>query len=125
MGELSGLAERVRESVSWTVDTDEVAALLESTGMNDRLAHRRYGYSTVFALAREVHAEASVPGVPPPPARGQPAVARDILVRAALYLTPTAVAIGIAPHLGNLPWYATTGLLVAGWGSAQALAYLG
>jgi hypothetical protein len=47
------------------------------------------------------------------------------MIRAGLYLTPTVVALGMAHALGALPWYATTGLLVVGWGASQGLAHLG
>jgi hypothetical protein len=46
-------------------------------------------------------------------------------VRAALYLTPTVVALGAATQLGGLPTVATSGALVFGWGVSQALAFLG
>ncbi len=127
MTELSPLVDQVRTSVAWAVDTSEVAALLESSGVNDRVADHRYGYPTVFALARDVRSSlppAPVAAVSPSPWPRRPMV-RDTLVRAALYLTPTVVAVGFAPRLGQLPWYATIGLLIAGWGGAQALAWLG
>ncbi|MBB5872884.1 hypothetical protein F4553_006318 [Allocatelliglobosispora scoriae] len=118
------LARQMQARLGWAADTDEVAAILESTGINDRVADRDYGHSSVFALARQVLATIGQPD--PPTLQGRLRLpVTSAMVRAGLYLTPTVVAVGSAPLLGTLPWYATTGLLIAGWGAAQSLAYLG
>ncbi|WP_020519041.1 hypothetical protein [Catelliglobosispora koreensis] len=108
----------------WAADTDEVAAILESNGINDRVANRDYGHPSVFTLAQQVLAAVRKYRKVPAPAVIKMPVAQA-LVRAGLYLTPAIIASGSAGMLATLPWYATTGLLIAGWGSAQALAYLG
>ncbi|GAA1371219.1 hypothetical protein [Catellatospora chokoriensis] len=120
----TALAEQMRARVSWAADTDEIAAILESTGINDRVANREYGHTSVFTLAGHVLATAGRNHPTTASARPQLPVT-SAMVRAGLYLTPTVTAIGAAPLLGGLPWYATTGLLVVGWGTAQSLAYLG
>ena len=113
--------------LGWIADTDEVAALLEAGGVNDRVAGARYGARSVFALAGDVRRLAGVPeqgaasGVPQ---RGEGLVV-GALTRAGLFLTPAVLAVGAAPWLAGQPWYATTGPLAAGWCAAQALVYLG
>jgi hypothetical protein len=126
MTDLTALADRTRDAAGWAADTDEVAALLESSGVNDSVAGRAYGYPSVFALARDVLARMADPA-PIRCDRPQGTVYSlgGTLVRAGLHLTPTAVAAGAAHRLGTLPGYATTVLLVAGWSWAQALACLG
>jgi hypothetical protein len=120
----AALHRRLHARLGWAADTDEVAAILESTGINDRVAGRDYGHSSVFTLAAQVRAAVARPAPDPVPQQLRlPAL--GALVRAGLYLTPTVVAVGCAPLIGSLPWYSTTGLLVVGWGAAQALAYLG
>ncbi|GAA4676275.1 hypothetical protein [Phytohabitans rumicis] len=49
------LASRVRPLCGTAVDALQVAAVLESDGMTDRIARDVYGYSDVFVLASEVH----------------------------------------------------------------------
>jgi hypothetical protein len=119
----TGLAPQIYPRVGWAADTDEVAAILESTGINDRVAHRDYGHHNVFTLARQVRLAIGRPGPADPVPVSLPVL--NALVRAGLYLTPAVVAVGMAPLVGDLAWYATTGLLVAGWGASQGLAYLG
>jgi hypothetical protein len=41
--------------VRWPIDALEVTALLESLGITDEVAARRYGARDVFLLAEEVH----------------------------------------------------------------------
>ncbi|GAB4052419.1 hypothetical protein [Catellatospora paridis] len=118
------LAAQMRARVGWAADTDEVAAILESTGINDRVASRDYGHASVFTLAGQVLATVGRPDPAPAPGRLRLPVI-SAMVRTGLYLTPTVAAIGAAPLLAALPWYATTGLLVVGWGASQSLAYLG
>lgn len=118
------LAGQMRARLGWAADTDEVAAILESTGINDRVASRDYGHASVFTLAGQVLATVGRPDPAEAPGRLRLPVV-SAMVRTGLYLTPTVAAIGSAPLLGGLPWYATTGLLVVGWGAAQSLAYLG
>lgn len=121
----AALAQQVHARLGWAADTGEVAAVLESAGINDRAAGT-YGHPSVFTLARQILTVPAKPDPRPGPApEGLRVPIIDALVRAGLYLTPTVIAVGSAPLLGTLPWYATTGLLMAGWGTAQALAFLG
>ena len=47
-----------------------------------------------------------------------------MLLRSALYLTPLALALGLAHQLDSMPVWVTAGALVAGWSTAQGLGYL-
>ncbi|WP_186316180.1 hypothetical protein [Catellatospora sichuanensis] len=119
------LAQQVHARLGWAADTGEVAAVLESTGINDRAAGT-YGHPSVFTLARQILTTPAQPHPAPEPAPQTPRIPIiDALVRAGLFLTPTVIVTGSAPLFGTLPWYATTGPLVAGWATAQALAFLG
>jgi len=51
------LRDDVLARVRYPIDALEVTALLESSGITDELAARRYGTSDVFALAEEVLAD--------------------------------------------------------------------
>jgi hypothetical protein len=45
------LSERMRPVVAIAVDADEVAAVLEASGINDRVARTEYDVTSVFSLA--------------------------------------------------------------------------
>jgi hypothetical protein len=130
---MAALVERMRPACARAVDADEIAAVLEASGINDRVAARDYDVTSVFSLAAAVllragHRDIDHPLVESPASKTQPAPwlpLVDTLVRAALYLTPTVVALGAAAHAGGLPAVATKGALVFGWGASQALAFLG
>jgi hypothetical protein len=130
---VTALAVRMGPECRAAVDVDEVAALLEASGVNDRLAVREYGTPTVFALATLVLARATAGSVADDePVEREPAGTRhavraltDTVVRALLYLTPLAVGIGTASKVDGLPALAVSGTLIAGWGAGQALSYLG
>jgi len=120
-----------------SVDTGEVAAHLEAAGVNDRIAARDYGVTSVFSLAARLRADiagyptagyapstAHAVAAPAETPSGGEAIAATLL-RSALYLTPAIVAVGAAHHLVGLPAAAGPGALIFGWASAQALAYLG
>jgi hypothetical protein len=120
-----------------SVDTGEVAAYLEAAGVNDRIAARDYGVTSVFSLAARLRADiagyptagyapgatnpASVEGDP----SGDGSAITATLLRSALYLTPAIVATGAANHLAGLPAPAGPGALIFGWATSQGLAYLG
>jgi hypothetical protein len=120
-----------------SVDTGEVAAYLETAGVNDRIAAREYGVTSVFSLAARLRADiagyptagyapgAAHPVAEPAEAAGDGSAITVTLVRSALYLTPAVVAVGAAHHLVGLPAAAGPGALIFGWASSQALAYLG
>jgi hypothetical protein len=128
---VAALAARMRDACATAVDVDEVAAILEASGINDRIAAAEYGAPTVFALAQHVVARTHADGPPPvEPAvvvagPGARRVVVDTLVRSAIYLAPLGIGAGAAPELRGLPALVTTGTLLLGWGGGQALAYLG
>lgn len=126
------LAIRMRVACASAIDVDEVAAILEASGINDRVAAREYGAPTVFALAAEVLAQA------PPRDPGGPAVAdsatppfravrvlAETLMRTSLYFTPLVIGVGAAHQVQGVGGLPTLGTLVVGWGCGQAFAYLG
>jgi hypothetical protein len=126
------LAERMRPVVAIAVDADEVAAVLEASGINDRVARNEYDVTSVFSLASlllqsgsRTAEQAAIADVESRTLSAPIFPVRDTLIRAALYLTPTVVALGAAAHVGGLPAITTKGALVFGWGIAQALAFLG
>jgi hypothetical protein len=130
---MADLVHRMRPVCARAVDDDEIAAVLEANGINDRVAWRDFEVTSVFTLAAAVLHDSAAdrrtgrPGAIPGPttvAGGRPPVL-DTLVRAALYLTPTVVALGAAGYTGGLPTLATKGAMVFGWAVSQALAYLG
>src|SRR4051812_26453559 len=97
---VAALADRMREDCAGAVDVDEVAAILEANGINDRVADREYGVPSVFALAGRVVARtldnADTQLLRPVPVEG-PRLGRvvgDTLLRAAIYLTPLAIGVG-------------------------------
>lgn len=128
---VAALADRMREDCAGAVDVDEIAAILEANGINDRVAHREYGVPSVFALAGRVvartldTAETVVHTTTVEDGPTTRAVVTETLTRAAIYLTPLAIGLGAAPEVDGAPPLATTGTLLLGWGGGQALAYLG
>lgn len=84
------LAVRVRPLCGGAVDALQVAAVLESDGVTDRIARDIYGYGDVFVLASEVHRR--VPPDPPrtqAPARERWQTARE-LSHGLMYALPSA-----------------------------------
>ncbi|WP_238010832.1 hypothetical protein KZZ52_03925 [Dactylosporangium sp. AC04546] len=128
---VSALADRMRDDCVGAVDVDEIAAILEANGINDRVADREYGLPSVFALAGRVVARtydnAETLTYPVFPAEGPRVrtVVVDTLVRAFIYLTPLAIGLGASAQVDGVPALATTGTLLLGWGGGQALSYLG
>ncbi|MET7421305.1 hypothetical protein [Dactylosporangium sp. NPDC005555] len=128
---VAALADRMLEDCVSAVDVDEVAAILEANGINDRVADREYGLPSVFALAGRVvartidTAHTVVQSTPPEDGPTPRAVVTDTLTRAAIYLTPLAIGLGAATEVDGAPQLATTGTLLLGWGGGQALSYLG
>jgi hypothetical protein len=133
----SSLEQRMAPICRSAVDTGEVAAYLEASGVNDRVAARDYGVTSVFSLAARLRADLAcyptagyAPGQHDPnaaaPERVGPRLGVGVtLVRSALYLTPAVVAVGGATQLAGLPAPAGAGALIYGWATAQALAFLG
>ncbi|WP_432834638.1 hypothetical protein [Dactylosporangium sp. CA-092794] len=128
---VAALAEKLREDCLGAVDIDEIAAILEANGINDRVADREYGAPSVFVLAGRVVArtltDADTQQLRAVPAEGPGAgrAVADTLLRAVVYLTPLAIGLGAASEVDGVPRLATTGTLVVGWGCGQALSYLG
>jgi hypothetical protein len=133
----ASLEDRMAPVCRSAVDTGEVAAFLEASGVNDRVASRDYGATSVFSLAARLRADrAGYPTAGYAPGGYDPnvAVAERVgpplgfgvtLTRSALYLTPAVVAVGGATQLAGLPAPAGPGALIYGWATAQALAFLG
>jgi hypothetical protein len=125
------LEERMSTVCRLAVDPDEVAAYLEANGVNDGIAARVYGETSVFSLASRLCANLlQRPGEQPAqPRGGDPAgyagTVGATLMRSALYLTPAVIAVGGASQFGGLPALAGVGALIYGWATAQALAFLG
>ncbi|WP_433055999.1 hypothetical protein [Dactylosporangium sp. CS-033363] len=128
---VAALADKMRDDCLAAVDIDEIAAILEANGINDRVADREYGEKSVFALAGRVVARtldaADTQQLRPVPPEGPGAakVVADTLLRALIYLTPLAIGIGASSEVDGVPALATTGTLILGWGGGQALSYLG
>lgn len=128
---VAALAERMLEDCVSAVDVDEVAAILEANGINDRVADREYGQPSVFALAGRVvartidTAHTVVQATPLEDGPTPRAVVTETLIRAAIYLTPLAIGLGAASEVDGVPELATAGTLLLGWGGGQALSYLG
>jgi hypothetical protein len=124
---VAALAEEFAPVCAAAVDADEVAVALEASGMGDRVALDSYGRRSVFALAEDLLARVPRRPAPPPPPRprhGSVAAGRQVLLRSTLYLTPLALALGLAHQFDSTPVWVTAGALVAGWSTAQGLAYL-
>ncbi|GAA2377382.1 hypothetical protein [Dactylosporangium salmoneum] len=128
---VAALADKMRDDCLDAVDIDEIAAILEANGINDRVADHEYGAPSVFALAGRVVARTvdvadtqslrAVPAEGPGPTR----VVADTLLRSLIYLTPLAIGVGAAAEVDGVSGLATTGTLLVGWGGGQALSYLG
>jgi hypothetical protein len=109
------------------VDAFEIAASLEASGVSDRMASQRYGYTDVFAMARH-RFEALMAG----PSAVQATVAlpvvdvRDTLLRGLVFVLPallTGAALGRRPAL-PLVWAVLVAVAV-GWAAGQGIAYIG
>ncbi|MET8000789.1 hypothetical protein [Nonomuraea glycinis] len=131
-GVLDELIDPMVARLSRAVEPLQVAAILESEGLNDRIARDRYGHPDVFSLAEAAYSRMTVRGrdLPPPPPPGLvPQRARPLaqILHGLLYGLP-AVLLPAASGLVGTRWLMpglvlTTGI---GWvlGSAAAqLAY--
>ncbi|MFC0530172.1 hypothetical protein [Phytohabitans kaempferiae] len=114
------VAELARRFERGVVDVDELVAALEAAGISDRLAERRYGVPTVFALGEAVLAHLERPPVRAP--RPVPYV-RAALRRSALLLTPVVCALAAADELARVGWAVPAVAAVLGWAGARGRAY--
>ncbi len=124
LGPENEMTSRFGESLAWAMDTDEVAALLESNGVNDSVAGRDFGHPTVFELARSVRNQATTPAPTITPVRVRLPLT-ETLYRSLLYLTPMIVAISAARELHGIGTLATIGPLICGWGVSQGMTFIG
>jgi hypothetical protein len=125
-------------AVASSVDVLEAAVVLESQGVNDRVARDVFGADDVVALAvREIRAAgpdrpATEPdAAPPPPAElSAPPGARWFHVRGVLYAVPMLVALTLVPAVDPIESALVLGGLVVSWAwsygvASVAWAYLG
>jgi hypothetical protein len=114
------VAELAKRFEGGVADVDELVAALESAGISDRLAARRYGLPTVFALGEAVLAQLDRPPARAP--RPKPYL-RGALRRSALLLTPVACALAAADELARVGWAVPALAAVLGWAGARGRVY--
>jgi len=109
------------------VDAFEVAAALEASGVNDKVARERYGYADVFALARQrferlsAARAAAVQAITP-----EPVDVSGTLLRGMVFVLPallTGAVLGRHPERA-LVWAVLVSVAV-GWAVGQGIAYVG
>jgi hypothetical protein len=109
---------KVSPRVQGAADELHVAAILESEGVNDRIAREEYGHKDVFTLAIEIYKRMPVQAAPatkdaPKPAKEWSA---RIVAHGPLYVLPSAVYPAVLMSLGGSAM--VTGLVIAtamGW----------
>ncbi|WP_336209636.1 hypothetical protein [Nonomuraea sp. LPB2021202275-12-8] len=123
--DIDDLIEPMAARLSRAVEPLQVAAILESEGLNDKIARERYGHADIFSLAEAAYARMVAKGAPRPPAgavlrRARPAAQ---MLHGLLYGLPAAL-LPAASGLVGTEWLMpglvlTTGI---GWvlGSAAA-----
>ena len=125
-------------AVASSVDPLEAAVVLESRGVNDRLARDVFGAADVVALAqREIRAAgpdratAEPDAAPPPPAElATPPRTRWLALRGILYAVPALVALALVPAVDPVESALVLGGLMVSWAwsygvASVAWAYLG
>lgn len=127
--DIDDLIEPMGTGVFRAVEPLQVAAMLESQGLNDKIARERYGHADVFSLAETAYSHIKAMDAPPPRAgvllkRARPAAQ---MLHGLLYALPAALLPAASGRVGSqwlMPGLVlTTGL---GWvlGSVAAqLAY--
>ncbi|MEE1755163.1 hypothetical protein [Streptomyces sp. SP18CS02] len=135
---LDELTSRLEELIAAAVHPDEIAAILESDGMNDEHIRLTYGREDSFALAEELYARVGRrftghPVPPAGPARGatERGLLADCLLRGLVFALPGLAYVLGAPFLTGPPGAfglpsGTVPLLagaVTGWMWNQALAH--
>jgi hypothetical protein len=110
------------------IDVDEIAAVLESRGINDRAARERFGYRDVFDLADRLSRLPRPVAVRRPP-RPEPVGGQTVL-RGVCFASPGvvvyALTAGVPVPAGSAVDTAAILLsVVAGWSASQAVSALG
>ncbi|WP_345511307.1 hypothetical protein [Phytohabitans houttuyneae] len=114
------VAELAKRFEGGVADVDELVTALESAGISDRVAARRYGQPTVFALGEAVLALLDQPPARAP--RPRPYL-RAALRRSALLLAPVAAALAAADEVERVGWMVPALAAVLGWGGARGRLY--
>jgi hypothetical protein len=125
-------------AVSSSVDPLEAAVVLESRGVNDRLARDLFGAADVVDLARREiriagpdRATTEPDAAPPPPSElAAPPRTRWLALRGILYALPALVALALVPAVDPVESALVLGGLVVSWAwsygvASVAWAYLG
>jgi hypothetical protein len=102
--------------------------VLESAGINDRVAHDRYGAPDVFTLAEAAFARSGAAG-PPAPQTPVDAVAgpdrpRWLHLRGLLYAVPAVVALALLPAGDPVEAALLLGGLVLSWAWGYGMTYI-
>ncbi|MBB1242695.1 hypothetical protein GL263_03775 [Streptomyces durbertensis] len=131
---LEELVDRLGADCAAAVHPEEIAALLESEGLNDRRIRERYGYADSFALAEELfgrvpRAHHRAPA--PDPGAGSRTELLRCLVRGIVFTLPALAFVLGSPFLSGPP--GTRGLpagtftllagALCGWAWSQALSH--
>lgn len=108
-------------AVASSVDPLEAAVVLESRGVNDRLARDLFGAADVVALARREirtagpdRSTTEPDAAPPPPAALAPP-RRALALRGVLYAVPAVVALALVPAVDPVESALVLGGLVVSW----------
>ncbi|PNY79572.1 hypothetical protein [Deinococcus koreensis] len=120
------LGREFRHLCAQATQPEEIAAALESNGLNDDIARERYGLQNVFACAEALYthlpyrAPRSAVGTETGPLWG-------LLPRGLLYALPGAALAVAGPLLSGLPGasVALFSAVVLGWGWGQGMASIG
>lgn len=123
-GELSG---RMAATCAEAVDDMEVAAVLESDGITDALAAKRYGSPDVFHLARRLRADhPRHPAVVPPAPGPWRATPWMHLMRGVLFGLPALCYLAVSDvATGRRACVVLIVSVLLSWAASQALAFLG
>ncbi|GAA1771173.1 hypothetical protein AB0K40_35200 [Nonomuraea bangladeshensis] len=127
--DIDALIDPMGTGVFRAVEPLQVAAMLESQGLNDKVARELYDHTSVFSLAETAYSHIRSKGAPPPGSTGFLKRARPVaqILHGLLYALPAAL-LPAASGLVGTQWLMpglvfTTGL---GWvigGAATHLAY--